>query len=144
MTMRKTILLTAICLTFGATAAFGQSWKFISENRDGSAKWFYQTARETSDGDMEVWLKIVLTNPQAFMVKAGIGARGRKLLTGLHHELQFTIFHCGEGRMSTEKSTLYRTDGSVIISDSFFTRRDREPIEPGSVDEGLLKFFCRE
>lgn len=116
-----------------------RKWVLIAQNKQG--KFYYKGSARSEDNDVGVWLKIVPTNPKQ-MVAAIPFRLGRRMATGLHYGLQYTVFHCDEGRMSVEKTTLYRRNGSVIISDSVFTTRSHEPIEPESTNAEVFRFFC--
>jgi hypothetical protein len=113
-------------------------WKFVAESRRPKDRWFFKTSRVLTNGDVEVWLKVVFSTQSRRRV-------GKvRQLRGAHHSLQFTTFHCADKRMSVEAMIIYNAAGDLLVSDNFWTRTYREPINPDSVSEGIWQFFCED
>ena len=115
-------------------------WQLVARNGLGSM--YYKDWARLRSGDAEVWLKVVPKNPKQFV--AAIPYKyGRRLAAGLSHSLQLTVFHCDNESMSIQKTTLYRKNGTPIISDSslFTTYRDR--IEPDTTNREVYDHFCK-
>jgi hypothetical protein len=110
-------------------------WKLAATTRDEPpVMWFYQRTRRVGR-DVEVWLKIISPKP--------IKSPGYPPII---YSMNFTIFHCGTGRRTIEKTNVYDVKGRLI--ESFdpikFGDHPREPVNPDSVEESLYQLFCSQ
>lgn len=108
-------------------------WKSVAISADTPpTMWFFRTVHRVGN-DAEVWLKVVHPKP--------ITGRGHAPVI---YSLDFTIFHCGQGRRTIETSIGYDAKGNIAIKaePGAFGMNQREPIGPDSVNEELYNFFC--
>lgn len=111
-------------------------WKPVASTASSKnrTRWYFKDFRVKRD-DVEVWLKVVPSNPAE-------DARRRPQIRGFHYFLQFTVLHCDDRRYSVESLIFYNRRGDLIFSSASWDRIYRNPINPESVNEILLEYFC--
>ncbi len=151
--MKKLVFVLALV---SAVSAFGQDAK-VSDSKTGTLitknwsefvgptegprgfKLFSKDLKQNSDGQYEMWIKIVPNERSVF-------TRRYEIPSNTAYVLQYATVDCQKRLMAFEKTTLYDADDALVKSESttLSAKTTRDKVRTGSIGAVVFEKICLE
>lgn len=151
--MKKLVFVLALVC---AVSAFGQDTK-VSDSKTGTLitknwsefvgptegprgfKLFSKDMKQNSDGQYEMWIKIIPNERSVF-------TKRYEIPSNTAYVLQYATVDCSKRLMAFEKTTLYDADDALVKSESttLSAKTTRDKVRTGSIGAVVFEKICLE